>query len=115
MPTAAGPVYLVPTVRGWVCVQTARFETCHRGLLRQGVTWTFYSTQGALDVVGIAANDVHSVVLHWGGRHRAATLSQNVFFVQRSVSLTAGTHIPPVGRLSIIYNGGSSPASVVVR
>src|SRR5581483_5064432 len=103
--TAVGPVYLVPTIRGWVCVQATRFETCHRGLLAQGVTWSFYSTEDGLDVVGIAADDVHSVALEWGTRHREATLAHNVFFVERSISLTSGTHIPPIGRLTVTYRG----------
>ena len=113
--TAVGPIYLVPTVRGWVCVQATTFETCHRGLLRQGVTWSFYSTEDGLDVVGIAADDVRSVTLHWARRRRRATLAHNVFFVQRTISLTSGTHIPPLGRLSIDFRGTKAPVSVVVR
>lgn len=113
--TAVGPIYLVPTVRGWVCVQATTFETCHRGLLQQGVTWSFYSTEDGLDVVGIAADDVRSVALHWARRRRQAALAHNVFFVQRTISLTSGTHIPPLGRLSIDFRGTKAPASVVVR
>jgi hypothetical protein len=110
-----GPVYLVPTTHGWVCVQGARFETCHRGLLRQGVTWTFYSTTDGLDVIGIAANDVRAVDLSWTGNTRRAELAHNVFFVHRPISITSAKHLPPFGSLTVAYRGGRASASVRLR
>jgi hypothetical protein len=115
VPTAAGPVYLVPTARGWVCVQGPRFETCHRGLLRQAVTWSFYSTATGLDVVGVAADDVRSVTLIWGGGRRRAQLARNVFFVRRPFAATSVAHLPPLGRLAITYRDGRRPTTVELR
>jgi len=113
--TGAGEVYLVPTARGWLCVQAPSFATCHRGLLRQGVTWDFYSTSGGLDVIGVAADDVRSVSLTWGKEHRNARLVHNVFFVNRPLSLTSTQHIPPLGRLVVSYRGTRPSASVRLR
>lgn len=113
--TAAGAVYLVPTSRGWACMQGPRFETCHRGLLRQGVTWDFYSTSDGLDVIGIAANDVRAVDLAWGASTRRARLAHNVFFVHRPLSIASATHLPPLGRLVVTYRGTRASAAVGLR
>jgi hypothetical protein len=113
--TAAGPVYLVPTIHGWVCVQGPTFRTCHRGLLRQGLTWNFYSTPTGLDVIGIVADDVRTVTLTWSGHRRRAQLGRNVFLVHRPLTLTSTQHLPPFGRLVVSYRGGRAPASVPLR
>jgi hypothetical protein len=110
--TPAGPVYLVPTNRGWVCVQGPTFRTCHRGLLRQGVTWNFYSTPSGLDVIGIAADDVRALTLTWGAYARRAVLSRNVFFVHRPLTITSAKHLPPLGRLVVAYRGSRAAATV---
>lgn len=112
--TGAGAVYLVPTVRGWVCVQGRAFQTCHRGLLEQGVTWNFYSRMNGLDIVGIAADSVRAVTLVWGHRHRRAALANNVFFVHRPLSATSIQHLPPLGRLAISYRGARRSTTVAV-
>lgn len=112
--TAAGPVYLVPTARGWLCVQGPTFQTCHRGLLKQGVTWNFYTRTNGLDIVGIAANTVRAVTLVWGHQHRRAALAHNVFFVHRPLSATSIQHLPPLGRLAISYRGARRSTTVVV-
>lgn len=104
--TAAGPIYLVPTRRGWVCVQGSRFATCHRGLVRQGITWNYYSTTGGLDVVGIAADDVSAVTLRYGKTQRRARLAHNVFFVERPITLTTTQQLPPLGRLTVTHRNG---------
>lgn len=49
------------------------------------------------------------------GRPLGQTLAHNVFVVQRAISLSSGTHIPPLGRLSIDSRGTKAPTSVVVR
>jgi hypothetical protein len=105
-----GALYLVPTTRGWVCVQGPAFQTCIRGLLRSGITWMFQSTATGIDVWGIAAGDVSRVVL---GR-RAATLDDNVFFVTRSMKLAS--HLPKTfGTLIVSYRGSRPPERVVIR
>jgi hypothetical protein len=110
--TAAGPIYLVPTAHGWLCVQGPTFQTCHRGLLRQGVTWSFYSTPTGLDVIGIAANNVRSVGLAWGTQRRQAQLARNVFFVQRPLSITSAQHLPPLGLLTVTYRGARASTAL---
>jgi hypothetical protein len=105
--TAAGDLYLVPTRRGWLCEQAPSFATCHRGLLRQGVTWSFYSHGDGIDVVGVAADRVRAVTLRWGAHARRAALADNVFFVHRPVALTSARHLPPFGRLVVTYRDGS--------
>jgi hypothetical protein len=110
--TPAGALYLVPTVRGWLCVQGPRFETCHRGLLKEGVTWTYSSsTPSGVDVFGIAADDVRGVSLAWQNRHRRAQLADNVFFVHRPLRLTS-SHVPKLGDLTISYRDGRQPTNV---
>jgi hypothetical protein len=111
--TGAGSIYLVPTDRGWICVQAQEFETCHRGLLRQGVTWSFYSTDDRIAVVGIAADRVAGVTLAFGTERRVATLRDNVFYVARQIRLTS-TDIPPLGTLVISYRNNAPAASVAV-
>lgn len=113
--TALGPIYLVPTTRGWLCMQGPSFQTCHRGLLRQGVTWNFYSTQTGVDVVGVAADDVTAVTLTYGKTRRKAALHDNVFFVQRPMSFTSVDDLPPIGTLEISYRGGKPPTSVPIN
>jgi hypothetical protein len=113
--TGAGPLFLVPTTHGWVCVQAQRFQTCHRGLLRQGITWNFYSTPTGLDVVGIAADDVTAVTLSYGTTRRKAELEHNVFFVHRPIALTSSRHLPPLGRLTISYRGTKRQASAQIN
>jgi hypothetical protein len=113
--TPVGPIYLVPTVRGWVCVQAPRFETCHEGLVRQGVTWTFISTQTGLDVIGIAADNVDGVALIYAKQHRRAELAHNVFFVHRPISLTSIQHLPPLGTLAISYRGTRAQSRVALH
>jgi hypothetical protein len=110
--TAAGPIYLVPTVQGWLCVQGPTFQTCHRGLLRQGLTWSFYSTSTGLDVIGIAADNVRAIRLTWSGKHLQARLARNVFFVHRPLSITPVKHLPAFGRLAVLYRGSGAPTTV---
>jgi hypothetical protein len=101
--TAAGPVYLVPTTRGWLCVQGPNFRTCHHGLLRQGITWSFYSTAQGLSVIGIAADGVARVSLVYGKQRREATLHDNVFYVARPITFGVTQRLPPLGRLVVAY------------
>jgi hypothetical protein len=110
--TAGGPVYLVPTINGWLCVQGPTFQTCHRGLLRQGLTWNFYSTSAGLDVIGIAANNVRGISLTWSGKSLQAQLARNVFFVHRPLSITSVKHLPSFGRLAVLYRGSKAPTTV---
>lgn len=120
--TPAGALYLVPTAHGWLCWQGTGFATCHRGLLSQRVTYDYYSTSTGLAVVGIAADDVATVTLHWGSHSRAARLRDNVFYVARPLTLPpasplsppAGTSLPPPGKLVISYRDRSHPAATVV-
>jgi len=79
--TDVGPAYLVPTAHGWLCIQGPTFQTCHQGLLHQEIAWTYYSTQGGLVVIGIAADDVTQVILTYGKQHRTARLHDDVFSV----------------------------------
>jgi hypothetical protein len=113
--TPVGAVYLVPTDRGWVCAQGQSFATCHHGLLRAGVTWSFYSTSSGIDVVGIAADDVSRVVLAGGGRRWTAQLHDNVFFVSRTLAIGSASHLPPFGTLTVSYRGRSRVAHVPLR
>lgn len=114
--TPAGPLYLVPTARGWVCMQAASFETCHRGLLDDEITYNFYSTQTGLTVVGIAADGVAHVTLTYGTAHRTALVRDNVFYVTRPLALTSVQHLPPLGRLVVSYTDRSRPpAQTVIR
>lgn len=104
-----GALYLVPTTTGWACVQGARFLTCHRGLLRQGVTYGFQSTATGITLYGIARDDVSRVSL--GGQ--TATVRDNVFVLSRTMKLSP---LPKTfGTLRITYRGGRPPASVVIR
>ena len=104
-----GALYLVPTATGWACVQGTRFLTCHRGLLRQGVTYGFQSTATGIAVYGIAADDVARVSL--GGR--SATVRGNVFVLSRTMKLNP---LPKTfGTLTVTYRDGRSPASVVIH
>jgi hypothetical protein len=113
--TAAGPIYLVPTTRGWACMQASRFETCHRGLLPQGISWDFGSGSGGLDVAGIAADDVAGVVLEYGKTRARASLRDNVFFVHRPILLTPGQSRSAFGVLTVSYRDGKPPRSVPLR
>jgi len=107
-----GPLYLVPTSTGWVCVQGPRFLTCHRGLLRQGVTYGFQSTSTGIAVYGIAADRVARVSL---GSH-AATVRDNVFILTRTLKLTSTAHLPKTfGTLVVTYRDGRPPARVPIR
>jgi hypothetical protein len=110
--TDTGPLYLVPTKHGWVCMQARRFETCHHGLLQEGVSWDFESEAGGLQVMGIAADNVRSVVLRYGTTERRASLHDNVFFVYRPLSLPPAQPLPPLGTLAISYRDGT-PATAV--
>lgn len=112
--TPAGPLYVVPTTRGWLCLQGERFETCHRGLLRQGTVWNFQSVADGVDVVGIAADDVSGVVLDYGKAKQRASLESNVFFVHRRISFTPAQHVFRVGTLAISYRDGRPQAGVRV-
>jgi hypothetical protein len=105
--TSVGPVYLAPTASGWLCVQLPNARTCHRGLLRQRVTWSFYTTNPGLEVVGVAADDVARVTLAFAGRTRSAVLRDNVFTVSRPLTV-ASTQLPPLGRLLVRYRDGST-------
>ncbi|MGN6799981.1 MAG: hypothetical protein ACTHKS_17695 [Gaiellaceae bacterium] len=113
--TEIGPIYLVPTTHGWVCEQRPNFETCHRGLLAQGVTWNFYSTSDGLDVIGIAANNIRAVSLTWARTTRQARLAHNVFFIHRPISITSAKHLPPLGRLGLRYRGGKPGTTVALH
>lgn len=117
--TPLGSVYLVPTVRGWLCVQgptsPPTFQTCHRGLLRQGVTWSYYTTPTGLDIIGVAANDVRAIDLVWDTKRRRARLGHNVFYVHRPLSLAAGQHLPPLGHLSVSYDDRRRSAITPLR
>lgn len=105
-----GALYLVPTATGWACVQGAHFLTCHRGLLRQGITYGFQSTPTGIAVYGIAGDDVARVSL--GGQ--TSVVRDNVFFLTRAMKLTA--QLPKTfGTLRITYRDGRSPAAVVMR
>jgi hypothetical protein len=104
-----GSLYLVPTSTGWACVQGARFLTCHRGLLRQGVTYGFQSTATGIAVYGITADDVARVSL---GK-QTATVHDNVFFLTRTMKLSP---LPKTfGTLTVIYRDGRPPARVALR
>ena len=112
--TPAGPLYLVPTVHGWVCMQASTFRRCHRGLLDQGITWNFYSTPTGLRVVGIAADDVAGVTLSYGTTHRPVTVHDNVFYVTRPLVLTSTRRLPPLGRLTVSYRDPSRPSTQTI-
>lgn len=107
--TGLGPVYLVPTTHGWVCLQSPRFETCDQGLLGQGVNWHFESAGGGMDVVGIAADGVSGVEWAHDKTERRASLHDNVF----------SFHLPlssfPRGTVTISYRDGRPNARVPLR
>jgi hypothetical protein len=104
-----GSLYVVPTSTGWACVQGAHFLTCHRGLLRQGVTYGFQSSATGIAVYGLAADGVKSVSL---GSH-TATVHDNVFFLTRTVKLSP---LPKTfGTLVVTYRDGRAPARVTLR
>jgi hypothetical protein len=125
--TPLGAMYVVPTAHGWACLAAATFETCHRGLLHQGIAWSFYnetnsqpssapSATSTLVIVGIAANDVTKVELVYGKHARTARLDRNVFGVTRPVVLTSIRHMPPLGELVISYREhGRRSARVSIR
>lgn len=113
--TKIGPVYLVPTTHGWVCMQGLTFATCHRGLLRQGLTWDFFTTTTGLDVIGLAANNVRSITLLWSTNRREARLSHNIFFAHRPLSISGSKPPAALGRLTVAYRGNSSSATVSLR
>lgn len=105
-------LYLVPTTGGGVCVQGPRFLTCHRGLLRSGITWGFQSTATGIAVYGIAADDVDRVSLG----SETATVRDNVFFLTRRMKLTSTAHLPKTfGTLAVSYRDGRVPARVPIR
>jgi hypothetical protein len=104
-----GSLYLVPTTTGWACVQGARFLTCHRGLLSQGVTYEFQSTGTGIAVYGVAADDVARVSL---GK-QTATVRDNVFFLTRAMKLSP---LPKTfGTLTVTYRDRRPPARVALR
>jgi hypothetical protein len=107
--TGVGPIYVVPTAQGWVCLQGPRFGTCDRGLLGQGVNWHFESAGGGMDVVGIAADSVSGVTWAHGKTERRASLHNNVF----------SFHLPlssfPRGTVTISYRDGRPSARVLLR
>ena len=105
--TPFGSLYLVPTSRGALCAQLPRSLTCHRGLLRQRVTYGFWTVPGGIDLVGFAADDVTRITLLWGRHMRRATLNDNVFAVSQPVNLTSTT-LPPLGRLRVDYRDRAS-------
>ncbi len=108
----AGAVYLVPTARGWVCVQGPTFLTCHRGLLRSGVTYSFRSTSTGIAVFGIAADGVARVSLG----SQTATVHDNVFFLTKPMKLTSTAHLPKTfGMLAVSYRDGRPQARVPIR
>jgi hypothetical protein len=107
-----GSVYLVPTTKGWVCVAGPAFATCHRGLLRSDVTYTFQSTATGIAVYGIAADGVARVSLG----SQTATIHDNVFFLTRPMKLTSTAHLPKTfGTLTVSYRDGRPPARVALR
>lgn len=107
-----GALYLVPTRSGWACVQGARFLTCHRGLLRSGITWGLQSTATGIDVYGIAADGVARVSLG----SQTAAVHDNVFFLTRRMKLTSTAHLPKTfGMLTVSYRDGRAPARVPMR
>jgi hypothetical protein len=108
----AGAVYLVPTTNGWVCVQGPSFETCHRGLLRSGITWSFASTAAGIEVWGIAADGVARVSLG----AQTATVRDNVFFLTRRMKLTSTANLPKsFGTLVVTYRDGRPRVRVLIR
>ena len=99
---AVGGLYLVPTANGWLCMQGDTFETCHRGLLRAGITYAFQVTDETLLVFGIASDAVRRVSL----MGRAVTVRDNVFILSQSVHLAPG-HVPKTfGTLTVTYRDG---------
>ena len=107
-----GDLYLVPTATGWACVQGPAFLTCHRGLLRSGITWGFQSTKTGIAVYGIAADGVARVSLG----SQTATVRDNVFLLTRTMKLTSTAHLPKTfGTLTVSYRDGRPPARVVIR
>lgn len=105
-------LYLVPTTGGGVCVQGPRFLTCHRGLLRSGITWGFRSTATGIAVYGIAADDIARVSLG----SETATVHDNVFFLTRRMKLASTAHLPKTfGTLVVSSRDGRAPARVPIR
>jgi hypothetical protein len=108
----ADPLLLVPTTGGGICIQGPTFQTCHRGLLRTGVTYTFQVTDQYELVFGIAADDVTRVSLG----ARSVTVHDNVFVFSRPLKLTSAAHLPKTfGTLTVSYRGGRPPARVAIR
>ena len=107
-----GGLYVVPTTRGGLCMQGPTFQTCHRGLLRSGVTYAFQATGQDVIVFGVAADDVARVSL--GGR--TATVHNNVFVLSHPLKLTSAAHLPKTfGTLTVAYRDGRLPAQVPIR
>lgn len=103
-------LYLAPTTTGGVCIQGPEFQTCHRGLLRQGVTYSFSYTGDAIVVFGIAADDVGRVSLG----ATAVTVRDNVFLLSQRMKPAA--HVPKTfGTLVVSYRDGRPPARVPIR
>jgi hypothetical protein len=103
-------LYLVPTANGWLCMQGPTFQTCHAGLLRQGVTYSFAYYGDVLVVFGVAADDVARVSI--GGR--TAAVHDNAFTLSRPMKRAA--HVPKTfGVLGIVYRDSRPPARVVIR
>lgn len=104
-----GDLYLVPTTSGWACVQGPAFLTCHRGLLRSGITWGFQSTATGIHLTGIAADGVARVSL----AGQTATVRDNVFVLSRTMKLNP---LPKsFGTLTIAYRDGRPPVRVTIR
>ncbi|HJQ74860.1 MAG TPA: hypothetical protein VJ814_08235 [Gaiellaceae bacterium] len=113
--TAVGPIYLVPTTRGGVCLQGRLFATCDGGLVRQGIAWHFQSATDGIDLVGLAADDVSAVAIEHGRTVQRASLRDNVFFVHQPVTLTPGRSSYRLGTLEISYRDGRPKAAVPIR
>ncbi|HVH50765.1 MAG TPA: hypothetical protein VM690_01345 [Gaiellaceae bacterium] len=115
VPTKArevGALYLVPTTLGGLCIQGPTFQTCHRGLLRAGVTYGFQADGSNLLVFGVAADDVARVSL--GGQ--VAAVHDNVFILSRPLKLTSTAHLPKTfGTLTVWYRNGGGQARVSIR
>lgn len=103
-------LYLAPTTTGGVCLQGQEFQTCHRGLLREGVTYSFSYTGDVIVVFGMAADDVKRVSL---GAQTTA-VHENVFLL--SLPMKPAAHVPKTfGTLVVSYRDGRPPARVALR
>jgi len=102
-------LYLAPTTSGGVCVRAPASETCHHGLLPQGITYSFSSDGAALVLLGLAADDVARVTL---GRTTVA-VHDNVFTVSRTTK--PGVSSSMFGTLVVTYRDGRPPARVAIH